>query len=252
MTKRCPKCGETKSVDAFSKDARRPDGTQAYCKDCANARARAWRAAHPGYLLQYQREHPDKIAGYNRRWRKAHPDKVKATSGKAAKIYRERHREKLREMNKRWRERNLERVKELHNRRRRVYRPPFDGKTRGEYREAVKKRRLARPEIYRTVDRACSARRRARLCECPVNDLTGRQWEEIQTLYGHRCVYCGKKAKELTMDHVVPLVKGGEHSFANVVPACRSCNSKKGVSLPPTFQPSLFFVPSTKNDDRLA
>ena len=45
--KRCSKCGNTKSLDDFHRDARRPDGHCVQCKECAKARARAWHAANP-------------------------------------------------------------------------------------------------------------------------------------------------------------------------------------------------------------
>jgi len=41
-----------------------------------------------------------------------------------------------------------------------------------------------------------------------------------------RCHYCTMERK-LTLDHVIPLSKGGQHTKANVVPACGPCNSKK-------------------------
>ena len=44
------------------------------------------------------------------------------------------------------------------------------------------------------------------------------------------CQYCGGKAE--TMDHVVPRSRGGDHSWENVVAACRRCNSKKKDKLP--------------------
>ena len=44
------------------------------------------------------------------------------------------------------------------------------------------------------------------------------------------CQYCAKKLseKKLTVDHVVPLSKGGTHEWSNVVAACGTCNNKKG------------------------
>jgi 5-methylcytosine-specific restriction endonuclease McrA len=56
--------------------------------------------------------------------------------------------------------------------------------------------------------------------------LTAEDWAEILLKHNHRCRYCGSETK-LTVDHVIPLSKGGEHSRANVVPACQSCNSEK-------------------------
>jgi 5-methylcytosine-specific restriction endonuclease McrA len=43
----------------------------------------------------------------------------------------------------------------------------------------------------------------------------------------HRCQYCGSR-KHLTLDHVLPRSKGGQHTWDNVVTACSTCNGKKG------------------------
>jgi 5-methylcytosine-specific restriction endonuclease McrA len=48
------------------------------------------------------------------------------------------------------------------------------------------------------------------------------------------CHYCqqGVKPAELTMDHLVPLARGGRSTRGNLVPACRDCNQKtKGLLL---------------------
>ena len=43
------------------------------------------------------------------------------------------------------------------------------------------------------------------------------------------CYYCGEKfaAENLSMDHLVPLVRGGRSTKNNVVVACKQCNSEK-------------------------
>jgi 5-methylcytosine-specific restriction endonuclease McrA len=43
------------------------------------------------------------------------------------------------------------------------------------------------------------------------------------------CHYCGNKfpPHELTMDHLVPLIRGGRSTKGNLVPACKDCNTKK-------------------------
>ena len=49
-----------------------------------------------------------------------------------------------------------------------------------------------------------------------------------------RCHYCGREvgARRLTLDHVVPLIRGGKTVRGNVVPACKECNSAKQSLLP--------------------
>lgn len=45
----------------------------------------------------------------------------------------------------------------------------------------------------------------------------------------YRCVYCGRElpAAELTLDHVEPRMRGGDHSDGNLVTSCRPCNTEK-------------------------
>ena len=70
--------------------------------------------------------------------------------------------------------------------------------------------------------------RRRGLIESQAGDVTKEEWLRIKADYGNACAYCNQ-ARPLTMDHVTPLSRGGEHSAENVVPACRECNSAKRV-----------------------
>ncbi len=59
------------------------------------------------------------------------------------------------------------------------------------------------------------------------------QWWKNQLAVG-RCHYCRSNCppKELTMDHVVPLVRGGRSLKSNLVPCCKTCNDQKKYLLP--------------------
>lgn len=48
------------------------------------------------------------------------------------------------------------------------------------------------------------------------------------------CHYCGQKfaPAQLTMDHVVPVARGGTSTKGNVVPACKKCNQEKKLTTP--------------------
>lgn len=61
---------------------------------------------------------------------------------------------------------------------------------------------------------------------------------------GNACRYCGRavllrwpirgrpgRADDLTLDHVVPLARGGSSKRDNLVVACRACNAAKGSDL---------------------
>ena len=58
--------------------------------------------------------------------------------------------------------------------------------------------------------------------------LTPEQWLSALDAYGRKCIYCSVDCQVPTMDHVIPLAKGGAHSIDNVVPSCPHCNFSKG------------------------
>ncbi len=66
-----------------------------------------------------------------------------------------------------------------------------------------------------------------------AHKLRKSQWWKRKCADGV-CYFCGKKfsPSELTMDHIVPIVRGGKSTRANVVPACKACNNKKKYLLP--------------------
>ena len=49
---------------------------------------------------------------------------------------------------------------------------------------------------------------------------------------GLRCLYCGVRTRDLTLDHVIPRSQGGQHSWGNVVSACKVCNHRKAGRTP--------------------
>ena len=66
-----------------------------------------------------------------------------------------------------------------------------------------------------------------------ARDLRKSQWWNRKCAEG-KCYYCGRDIPpgELTMDHIVPIIRGGKSAKNNLVPACKDCNSKKRHSLP--------------------
>jgi 5-methylcytosine-specific restriction endonuclease McrA len=69
-------------------------------------------------------------------------------------------------------------------------------------------------------------RRRAR-------EMRASQWWKRKRAVGI-CHHCGEKfpPAELTMDHLVPLVRGGKSTKGNLVASCKKCNSARGHRLP--------------------
>ena len=70
-----------------------------------------------------------------------------------------------------------------------------------------------------------------------ARELRNSQWWKNKLSSGV-CYYCGKKFKpsELTMDHIVPIIRGGKSTKGNIVPCCKECNNKKKYMLPMEWQ----------------
>ena len=61
----------------------------------------------------------------------------------------------------------------------------------------------------------------------------------LRQMAGRRCAYCGEKVdrdKE-TVDHIIPLSRGGGKQFANQLYSCKRCNSAKSNAMPVGLTP---------------
>jgi 5-methylcytosine-specific restriction endonuclease McrA len=98
-------------------------------------------------------------------------------------------------------------------------------------REYVRKWNAANRAKVRSYQENYKARRRGATSQ---TEFTAESWRLSQLVFRDRCVYCGKH-KKLEQDHLKSLKRGGEHRFANIVPACRHCNATKFSNDPPKF-----------------
>ena len=66
-----------------------------------------------------------------------------------------------------------------------------------------------------------------------------------------RCQYCGKRGErsKLTIDHIIPVSRGGQSTFENCVCACYSCNNKKNNHLLSETSMTLLMPPRTPSYD---
>ncbi len=62
-----------------------------------------------------------------------------------------------------------------------------------------------------------------------ARELRISQWWKGQLAKG-LCYHCNERfhPSELTMDHLIPIARGGKSDRKNCVPSCKECNSKKG------------------------
>jgi 5-methylcytosine-specific restriction endonuclease McrA len=74
-----------------------------------------------------------------------------------------------------------------------------------------------------------------------------RWWK--QRLSRGTCYYCGQRfaPHELTMDHIIPMIRGGRSTKNNLATACKDCNNKKKHMLPMEWEEYLTNL--TSNDD---
>jgi 5-methylcytosine-specific restriction endonuclease McrA len=84
------------------------------------------------------------------------------------------------------------------------------------------------PEKARDNSRLQAHRRR-----CRINGkVTIIEWQQILSRLGNKCLACYCAAEEtkegyLTIDHIIPLSKGGQNSINNIQPLCKTCNLRK-------------------------
>ena len=66
-----------------------------------------------------------------------------------------------------------------------------------------------------------------------ARELRATDWWRAQLAKGV-CHYCGRQvgAANLTMDHVVPVARGGRSTRGNCVPCCKDCNNQKKAFTP--------------------
>lgn len=101
---------------------------------------------------------------------------------------------------------------------------------------------FAEDSTQRWIKRVANARHRAREFSRRMPPaarafdyatLSIGEWIHTLRFFDFSCAYCGFKPQhdvQLTIDHVVPLVKWGPTAKNNCVPACKACNGgKKGL-----------------------
>lgn len=197
--KLCSKCRVQKDLSDFNARAAVKDGRQSVCRSCQQL-----------YWLEYCRANGTKLAAKRTRDKgdKAAYDKRYYASNKI-------------KMNAANRE-NWALNRERYNRRHSEY-----------YAENVERFRLyhQRPDrrAYASVNAKNQKAKRRAAMGATVQKITTAEWRELAASYHWLCVYCHVRPGRLTMDHIVPLTLGGAHTVANVVPACRNCNSKKNT-----------------------
>ena len=161
---------------------------------------------------------------------------------RARKRYRASEKYKL--TRKAWRIKTLQRRREIEKKCCERYRKSEHGKSaRAKYRKSDEN--LASQRRYRNSAGGRLVRRKWRLLnrarraayQARRRALAGSSAEAANTYQKLAlktfCHWCSRMLTEInrTVDHVVPLIRGGSHSVENMVACCRRCNASKGVKL---------------------
>lgn len=78
------------------------------------------------------------------------------------------------------------------------------------------------------VNRNKDTRRYHNIRAAGIFDL--KAWKKKLSILGNACQHCGT-TEQITIDHIIPITKGGTNHIDNLQPLCRSCNCKKGTKL---------------------
>jgi 5-methylcytosine-specific restriction endonuclease McrA len=76
-------------------------------------------------------------------------------------------------------------------------------------------------------DRASVYAARRRRGEIFAGPLNAKDWETILDRFNYICLRCGGSSVRLTIDHIIPVSKGGTNDTDNLQPLCKPCNSFK-------------------------
>jgi 5-methylcytosine-specific restriction endonuclease McrA len=166
---------------------------------------------------EWVRNNKDKVKKNNEAWVARDPEHARELARKRGNRAYARNPEKFKKRSAEFRKNNPEKVKiSLSNK-------EYKKKYRKNHKEIITQHRKNNPEKYS----AYKQNRRAR--ELNVEGtFTAKEWKDLCKSYGNKCACCGKRRK-LTIDHVIPISKGGTNYIENIQPLCGSCNSSKGT-----------------------
>ena len=217
--KKCSDCGRIlpETTDYFVSNYNKNRNRYYYkchCRECGKVRSKEWRENNTDKYKNYYSEHNKTAQAKesNKRYKEAHREVIKERK----KEYRQKNPDKIKAYDKQRRE-NPETVEHINAMTRRwrannkegvsAYNSQYAKGNKDYFRAAAQKRRNAKKRTEST--------------------LTAPEWERAKQHFNYCCAYCGKKTAHLEQEHLIPLSKGGAYAAYNILPACKSCNSKK-------------------------
>lgn len=215
----CSKCGLEKPLSRFYKDNRREGGYRSFCIECCKKYYEENKTRISASRKQYRIKNADKIREYNRKYVEEHKDwKIDYD-----KRYYAENAEHIKHRVREYSQNNLETVRARHRKWRKLN-PDKVITYRRKYHRSIKGRL-----------NSIRGKHRRRCREITTEStLTDMQWNKILDLQRGKCSMCKKqfsKSNPATVDHIIPVSKGGGLTFENVQALCKSCNCKKNDKL---------------------
>ena len=230
----CSKCNTVKCLVAYHTDKRSSDDRVITCKDCVNARRRQQRQDNietsRAYHREYKRLHAEELKAKRNLWYQQNAEQRAKKS-----VYYRKHADQITDLRKVYQKAHEDEIKEYRDKRYKEKAEDFREEKRIYYQENVeviklrrKELRTLHPERFISADKAQTAKKRARKLQAE-GSFSADEWLELKREYNYSCLCCGRREPDicLTVDRVIPLVKGGTNRIDNIQPLCVSCNSKK-------------------------
>lgn len=165
---------------------------------------------------------------YMREWAKAKraedPEAFKQSSNRRAKKSYRKHRKTKLQYAATYRKNNPDKVKAATDKwfsENKEYRRKY----KAEYRKSHRTEIAAYQKANKQRSLVYKANRKTRLTKAGGSFTVG-EWRALCDRHGNKCLCC-KKKRPLTVDHVIPVSKGGTSNIENIQPLCGPCNSTK-------------------------
>ena len=224
ITKKCMCCGKElpATLEYFGKDGKGKYGVRGKCKICAGQK-------QYGYTKGIKRTEEEKQE-YEKMQRKIYYENNKEKFLLRQRKRYEENREEVLLISKKYYEDNREYVLER------------ERKRYEDNKEILKKRvnTYRKTDNGRVVAKNHSHKRRS--YKKQGVGINKKQWIDCLEFFNNCCAYSGEKCEELHMEHIIPLSKGGEHSFYNIVPCKGEYNlSKSNKNMEEWYRKQTYF-----------
>lgn len=167
---------------------------------------------------RYHQRHKEERNAYSREWRRNHPEYFEA--------YNQEHKDEQELYFKRYGKEHREEIRLC---------------SRNHYQEHKEKILVQHShwaKTHRQNKNAIYQKRKATLLGLPPELNTLTSLDILEVLSAGKCFYCDKLGK-MTIDHYIPLSKGGINTRGNIVAACSTCQSQKFNKMPEVFMDEL-------------